>query len=52
MDVLRRKRNKKNKILNCSFICYVYIIAWVVKLLGVAELGGVLRKEVNEELLV
>ena len=50
MDVLRREGNKKNKIFNCSFIYYVYIIVWVVKLLGVADLGGALGAEVNEEL--
>ena len=31
---------------------YVYIIMWVIKLLGVTDLGGALGKEVNEELLI
>ena len=31
---------------------YVYIIVWVVKLLGVAELDGALGAGLNEQVLV
>ena len=46
------KENKKNKILNYLFIYYVYIFGWVVKLLGVAELGVALVTEMMEAVLV